>query len=171
MLAYSTFKHSHHYHVNKCFDWTCLVSLIWLSIMYLESLMLLLMLCCVILTLLQLLGQLSLVYWLRFMRLRQLLLMTHGNCSRKQEVLVRVVLYSMMVCCATHVVGIKSVWWSLRMQGNEQTCSKVPQWPLWYNLSVHHRFVPYPNNIGEKDWMLMLSNTVNSAWFARERRL
>ena len=31
--------------------------------------------------------------------------------------------------------------------------------------------VPYPNNIGGKDCMLMLNNTVNSAWFARERRL
>ena len=27
MLAYSTFRHSHHYHVNKCAGWTCLVSL------------------------------------------------------------------------------------------------------------------------------------------------
>ena len=31
--------------------------------------------------------------------------------------------------------------------------------------------VPYPNNIGGKDYMLMLNNTVNNAWFAKEQRL
>ena len=36
------------------------------------------------------------------MRLRQLPLVTHGNSSKKREVLVRVVLCSAMVCCATH---------------------------------------------------------------------
>ena len=45
MLAYSTFRHSHHYHIDKCAGWTCLVSLIWLSVMYRGSPMLLLMLC------------------------------------------------------------------------------------------------------------------------------
>ena len=39
------------------------------------------------------------------MRLRQLPLVTHGNSSRKQEVLVSMVLYSMMVCCAAHAGG------------------------------------------------------------------
>ena len=29
---------------------------------------------------------------------------------------------------------------------------------------------PYPNDIVGKDCMLMLNNTVNNAWFARERR-
>ena len=41
--------------------------------------------------------------------LRQLFLVTHGNSSKKQEVLVSIALYSMMVCCATHKVGMKSV--------------------------------------------------------------
>ena len=63
-----------------------------------------------VLTLMQLLSQLSLVYSLGFVRLQQLLLVTHGNSSRKWEVLVSVVLYSVMVCCAIHKVGIKSVW-------------------------------------------------------------
>ena len=31
--------------------------------------------------------------------------------------------------------------------------------------------VPYSNDIGGKNCMLMLNNAVNSAWFARERRL
>ena len=31
--------------------------------------------------------------------------------------------------------------------------------------------VAYPNNIRRKNCMLMLKNTVNNAWFARERRL
>ena len=31
--------------------------------------------------------------------------------------------------------------------------------------------VPYPNNIGGKDCMLILNNTLNSGWFAREQRL
>ena len=31
--------------------------------------------------------------------------------------------------------------------------------------------VPYPNDIDRKDCMLILNNTVNSAWFAREPRL
>ena len=31
--------------------------------------------------------------------------------------------------------------------------------------------VPYPNDIGGKDCMLILNNTVDSAWFARERSL
>ena len=39
------------------------------------------------------------------MRLRQLPLVTHGNSSRKWEMLVSVVLYSVMVCCATHMSG------------------------------------------------------------------
>ena len=30
--------------------------------------------------------------------------------------------------------------------------------------------VPYPNNIGGKDCMLMLNITLNSAWSAREQR-
>ena len=60
--------------------------------------------CCIILTLLQLLGQLSLVFLVIFMRLRQLLLMTHGNSSRKWEVLLSMVLHFMMVCCTTHKV-------------------------------------------------------------------
>ena len=39
------------------------------------------------------------------MRLRQLPLVTHGNSSRKWEVLVSMVLYSVMVCCAIHAGG------------------------------------------------------------------
>ena len=31
--------------------------------------------------------------------------------------------------------------------------------------------VPYPNNIGGKDCMLMLNNTVKNAWFAKGQRL
>ena len=31
--------------------------------------------------------------------------------------------------------------------------------------------VPYPNDIGGKDCMLMLNNTVKSAWFAKGQRL
>ena len=31
--------------------------------------------------------------------------------------------------------------------------------------------VPYPKDIGGKDCMLMLNNTVNNAWFAKEQRL
>ena len=31
--------------------------------------------------------------------------------------------------------------------------------------------VPYLNDIYRKDCMLILNNTVNNAWFARERRL
>ena len=31
--------------------------------------------------------------------------------------------------------------------------------------------VPYPNNIDGKDYMLMLNNTVNISWFAREQML
>ena len=31
--------------------------------------------------------------------------------------------------------------------------------------------VPYPNDIGGKDCMLMLNHTVNNAWFAKEQRL
>ena len=61
----------------------------------------------VVLTLLQLLGQLSLVYSIRFVKLRQLLLVTRGNSSRKWDMLVSVVLHSIMVCCATHEVGMK----------------------------------------------------------------
>ena len=57
------------------------------------------------------------------MRLGQIPLVTPGNSSRKREVLVSVVIYSVMVCCAAHAVGVKSVWKSLRMLGYEQTCS------------------------------------------------
>ena len=44
------------------------------------------------------------------MRLMQLPLVTDGNSLRKREDPVSVVLYSVMVFCATHVVGMKSVW-------------------------------------------------------------
>ena len=64
----------------------------------------------VVLTLLQSLGQLSLVFWLEFMKLRQLLLLTCENSSRKQEVFVSMVLYSVMVCCTAHKVGMKFFW-------------------------------------------------------------
>ena len=37
-------------------------------------------------------------------------LVTHGSSSKKWEVLVSVVLYSVMVCCATHTVEMISVW-------------------------------------------------------------
>ena len=49
----------------------------------------------------------SLLTWI--IRLRQLLLMTHGKGLRKWEVLVSVFLYSVMVFCAAHEVGLKSV--------------------------------------------------------------
>ena len=137
MLAYSTFQYSNHYHVNRCASWICLVSLTWLSIMYLESLMLSLILCHIILTLLLLLSHLSLVYWLRFVRLRQLLLVTLGNSSRKWKVLVSKVLYSVMVFYTTHEVGIKSVWWSLRMQGYEQTCYSSSTMSLVVGIFVY----------------------------------
>ena len=42
------------------------------------------------------------------MRLRQLPLVTHGNSSKKREVLVSMVLCSVMVCCTAHVVGMMS---------------------------------------------------------------
>ena len=31
--------------------------------------------------------------------------------------------------------------------------------------------VPYPNDIGGKDCMLMLNNTANNAWFSGKQRL
>ena len=70
----------------------------------------LLMLCHVILTLLQLLTQLILAYELRFVRLRQLIIVTHSNSSRKWEVFVSTVSYSIIVCYATHEVVVESVW-------------------------------------------------------------
>ena len=36
---------------------------------------------------------------------------------------------------------------------------------------MYHIITVYPNDIGEKDCMLMINNTVNSAWFAEEQRL
>ena len=58
------------------------------------------------------------------------------------------------------------------MLGYRQTCSGSSMMTLVVGILVCIAWlVPYPNNIGGKDCMLMLNNTVNSAWFARERRL
>ena len=79
---------------------------------------------------------------------------------------------SVIFFCAAHKMGMKSVWLSLRIQGYEQTCSGSSMMTLAVGILVCIAWlVPYPNAIGRKDCMLMLNNTVNSAWFTRERRL
>ena len=58
------------------------------------------------------------------------------------------------------------------MLGYEQTCSGSSMMTLVVGILVCIAWlVPYPNNIGGKDCMLMLNNTVNNAWFAKEQRL
>ena len=58
------------------------------------------------------------------------------------------------------------------MLGYEQTCSGSSMMTLVVGILVCIAWlVPYPNDIGGKDCMLMLKNTVNNAWFAREQRL
>jgi len=42
--------------------------------------------------------------------LRQLLVVTHGNSSRKLGLLASVVLCSVMVCSVAHEVEMKSAW-------------------------------------------------------------
>ena len=58
------------------------------------------------------------------------------------------------------------------MLGYEQTCSGSSMITLVVGILVYIAWlVPYPNDIGGKDCMLMLNNTLNSVWFAREQRL
>ena len=91
------------------------------------------------------------------MSLRQLPLVTHRNISRKWEALVSMALYSVMVCCATHVVGMKSVWSSLRMQGYRQTCSSSSMMTLVVGILAYITWLlPYLNDIGKKYCMLIL---------------
>ena len=55
------------------------------------------------------------------------------------------------------------------MQGYGQTCSGSSMMTLVVGiLACIAWLVPYPNNFGVKDCILMLNNTVNRAWFARE---
>ena len=106
------------------------------------------------------------------MRLRQLPPVTHGNSSRMREVLVSVVLYSVMVYCTTHAMEMKLIWSSLRMLGYGQTYFGSSMMTLVVGILICIKcLVPYPNDIGGKDCMLLLNNTVNNGWFARERRL
>ena len=100
--------------------------------------------------------------------LRQLLLVTSWNSSRKWGVLLSMVLYSIVVFCATHKVGMKSVWLSLGIQYYEQTFSSSSMMTLVAGILVCIAWlVPYPNDFGRKDCMLILNNTANSTWFAR----
>ena len=59
------------------------------------------------------------------------------------------------------------------MQGHKQTCSGSSMMTQlrWVSWCVLHELVPYPNDIGGKDCMLILNRAANSAWFAREGRL
>ena len=58
------------------------------------------------------------------------------------------------------------------MQGYGQTCSGSSMMTLLVAILVCIAWlVPYLNDIGAKDCMLMLNNTMNSGWFAKERRL
>ena len=58
------------------------------------------------------------------------------------------------------------------MLGCEQTCFGSSTMTLVVGILVYIAWlVPYPNDIGGRDCMLMLNNTVNNAWFDRERRL
>ena len=103
------------------------------------------------------------------MRLKQLPLVTCGNSSRKQEVLVSVVLCSSMVFCAIHIVGMRLGWLSLKMQVYKQACSSGSFMSLVVGiLACIIWLAPYPNDIDEKDCMLILNSTANSALFARE---
>ena len=53
--------------------------------------------------------------------------------------------------------------------GLQQTCSGSSMMTLVVGILVCIAWLmPYPNDIGGKDCMLMLNNTVNNAWFARE---
>ena len=58
------------------------------------------------------------------------------------------------------------------MLGYKQTCSGSSMITLVVGILVYIAWmVPYPNDTGEKDCILMLNITVNSAWSARERSL
>ena len=58
------------------------------------------------------------------------------------------------------------------MPGYEQTYFGSSMMTLAVGILVCIAWlVPYPNNIGGKDCMQMLNNTVNNAWFARNQRL
>ena len=106
------------------------------------------------------------------MRFSELPLVTHGNKSRKREVLVSVFLCSVIDCYAIHVVEMKSVWWSPRILGYRQTCSGNSMMTLIVGIFMYIAWLfLYPNNIGGKDCMLMLNTNVNSAYFARKKRL
>ena len=53
-----------------------------------------------------------------------------------------------------------------------QTCSSSSMMTLVVGILVCIAWLaPYPNNIGGKDCMLMLNNTVDNSWFDSERRL
>ena len=58
------------------------------------------------------------------------------------------------------------------MQGYRQTCSGSSTMTLIVGILVCIAWlVPYPNDTGGRDWILMLNNAVNSAYFAIEQRL
>ena len=58
------------------------------------------------------------------------------------------------------------------MQDYGRTCSGSSTMTFVVGMLVCiASLVLYPNDIGGKDYMLMLNNTVKSAWFARERSL
>ena len=58
------------------------------------------------------------------------------------------------------------------MQGYKQIYSGSSMMTLVVGILVCIAWlVPYPNDIIRQDCMLMLNNTVNSAWFARDQRL
>ena len=164
MRAYRSFRYSHYYHIDKCTGWTCSVSLIWLYIMYLESLVFFLMLCHIVLTLLQLLGQLSLVYWLRFVMLRQLWQVTHGNSSRKWGVL-----WAWFYVPWWSAVQHKRWEWSQfgepwGCQVIDRLAPVVPWLPLWWAYwCLSHRLCHIQTILVKKYCILVLNSTVNSA--------
>ena len=58
------------------------------------------------------------------------------------------------------------------MLGYRQTCSGSSMMTLMVGILASIAWlVPYLNDIGGKDCMLILTKTVNNAWFAREQRL
>ena len=58
------------------------------------------------------------------------------------------------------------------MLGYEQTCLGSSMMTLVVGILLYIAWlVPYPNDIGGKDYMLMLNNTVKNAWFAKGQRL
>ena len=58
------------------------------------------------------------------------------------------------------------------MMGYKQTCSGSSMITLVVGILVCIMWlVPYPNDIGGKNYMPILNSTINNALFAREQRL